>query len=204
MGRDIRERRARMRVKATGTVVVHAASGIARGRVRDLSGHAMCVEVATGSTADVTFWDPVEIELHLDGARQRWYRVSGHVARVLDAGELVIEFDGAPDDLDDVVQDQAVAELECSMTPHVVLVDPDPDRREAVAGTLRAAGCDVRLANGPLEAIACLDDSQLHASVIAIADTFPESIADQLRDFIAEHHPGADVVVLAMDPTRRN
>lgn len=191
---ETRERRAHARVQASGFVIVHTASGIARGRLRDLSGRAMYVEVTADASIGVDAWDRVETELHLDGEDQRWFRVSGQVARIHRGCDLVIEFEAAPHDLDDLVQDVVVAALETARTtPHAVVVDPDPIRRRACAAALRAAGCVVRQEIASVDVVAGFEDEE---PVIAIADTIPEETADGLRRFLAAVSPAAELVVV--------
>lgn len=194
--RRVAERRREPRAHATGTVVIHRARSVAKGRINDLSTRGLALELLRDEDGDgFDVGAPVEIDLHLDGARHRWLQVAGTVCR-RDGLALAVRLGDTPDELADLVQDQLVSALECCATPYVVLVDDDPARRARTAHRLRASGCLVREAHAPLEVIAHLDDSGVHPCVVAIAETLPAGSAEQLRAVLAQWHPHTRITIL--------
>jgi hypothetical protein len=75
------------------------------------------------------------------------------------------------------------------MLPRMILVDTVDGRRNKIASAFRNAGCHVTEASTPLEAIAHLGGSRFELGLIAIADTVPETVAEQLREFLLDEHP---------------
>jgi CheY-like chemotaxis protein len=79
---------------------------------------------------------------------------------------------------------------------HVLLVDPDAERRVAFAALLRRAGCRVAEATTPLEAIAHLGGSAIQSWVVVITSTVPASAMNDLRCFLGESDASIDVRVI--------
>lgn len=76
--------------------------------------------------------------------------------------------------------------------PHVLLVDPIGVRRRELATSLRATGRSVFEAATPLEAIRNLGHAPRH-QIVAIAETSPRSIGEELRAYVIREHIGVDV-----------
>src|SRR4029079_4895736 len=66
----------------------------------------------------------------------------------------------------------------------VVLIDATAERRGRIARAFRDSGCVVLEVSTPLEAIVRLGESQFEPELIAIADSHPSSISDDLRVFV--------------------
>ncbi len=181
------DRRAHARVAATGSVVVYPRYGASiRGRVVDLS--AGGVRFALD---EAPAWGPgveVEIELRLDGASYGWFRFSAVVARVAAGDETAVAFTAVPEAFATAIRGELRAAVAGSSALRVLLVDPDAPRRVVAAAALRAARCDVTEVATPLDAISYLEDSQAHPWIVAIADTSPTAIADELRTHVRAHH----------------
>lgn len=79
---------------------------------------------------------------------------------------------------------------------HVLLVDPVGERRREVATSLRAFGRRVTEAATPLEALYCLDEG-LPPHVMAIADTSPITIGEELRAYVIAEHGNVSVTRVA-------
>jgi CheY-like chemotaxis protein len=139
--------------------------------------------------------EPVEVELHLDRTGAMWLRFCGEVVRS-DHGELAISFTAVPLDFADVVQDVLVSALEGAALAHVLLVDPNAERRTPFAALLRRAGCRVAEVTTPLDAIAHLGGSAIHSWVVGIASTVPVSTAEDLQRFLTESDAPVDVRML--------
>jgi hypothetical protein len=191
------DRRQDIRVVANGSVIVHGRRRV-RGRLSDISSSGLRMQL-TASEPGCTCGDDVELEVHLDRAGATWLRFLGRVLRV-DQREIAILFTAVPLELAGVIRDVLVSTLEGSSVAHVLLVDANLERRVPFAALLRRAGCRVMDVATPLEAIAHLGGSAIESWVVAIADTTPASIAEELRRFLAETdaRPG-EVVALGKD-----
>jgi CheY-like chemotaxis protein len=181
------DRRATSRVAATGSVVVYPRYGTSiRGRIVDLS--AGGVRFALDESPA---WGPgveIEIDLRLAGAAYGWFRFSGIVARVAAGDETAVAFTAVPEAFANAVRSELRAAVAGADALRVLLVDPDGPRRVVAAAALRAARCDVTEVATPLDAISYLEDSQAHPWIVAIADTAPTSIADELRIHVRAQH----------------
>jgi hypothetical protein len=117
---------------------------------------------------------------------------------------MAIGFDAVPDDFEDCIQDELLAAVEHDILPRMILVDTVDGRRNKIAGAFRSAGCHVTEASTPLEAIAHLGGSRFELGLIAIADTVPETVAEQLREFLLDEHPGAHMVSIGRSAAHRD
>ena len=188
------ERRQDVRVVANGSVVVQGGVS-ARGRLLNVSSGGMRVRLAEGEPC-CPCGEQVGVELHLDRAGATWLRFRGEVVRS-DEREVAVHFTAVPLEFADVIQDALASVLEAAAVAHVLLVDENADRRVPFAALLRKAGCRVAEAATPLEAIAHLGGSAIERWVVVITDTVPTSIADELRQFLAESDaPPFDIVAL--------
>src|SRR5678816_42689 len=111
------------RVAASGTLVLKDRDHWMRARLVDLAVGGPRIRIAAGwvPLAGASVW----LALRLDG-RGSWLRAHGRVGPIeiaSGATELVVELDLVPTDFEDVIQDQLLAELECSRRRHVVIVD---------------------------------------------------------------------------------
>jgi PilZ domain len=187
------ERRRDVRVLASGSVLVRGHS-VVRGRLMNLSTGGLCLELADeGQTLAVA--EAVAVELHLDRVESRWLAFRGSVLRIA-GGRIALAFVEVPVAFGRVMSRAIASAIEAEATAHVLLVDPDIERRAAFAALMRRGECVVAEASTPLEAIAHLGGSAIEAWVIAIADTHPPSIANELRRFVGREYPRLEVVSL--------
>jgi hypothetical protein len=189
------ERRRSPRVNARGHVIFHGVS-CARGAIIDMSAHGVRVRMS-GRRARYLRSDRVTLELRLEGGCGGWSTLSGHVVRLDVGGEVMLALDEPPPDYDDAVQDQLLAVLEADAVQQVLLVDPIGWRRTKLAASMRVAGGHVREAATPLEALAHLGESRERFHVIAVADTVPATVAEELREYLHAEHAGIRVVRVA-------
>jgi PleD family two-component response regulator len=68
----------------------------------------------------------------------------------------------------------------------IILVDATPRRRAPVADAFRSAGYDVVEAATPAEAVMRLADSTDEPELIALAETLPETAAEELRELLLQ------------------
>jgi CheY-like chemotaxis protein len=178
-------------------VIVHARDTV-RGRLANISTGGMRLQLSDGEPPCVC-GEAVEIELHLDRAGATWLRFQGQVQRC-DDREVAIGFTAVPLEFAIVVEDALLSVREGAAMSHVLLVDANADRRVPFAALLRKTGCRVAEAATPLEAISHLGGSAIHSWVVAITDSTPASIADELRRFLTDTDaPPVDVVALGRD-----
>lgn len=187
------DRRQQVRVVANGSVIVHGRE-ITRGRLSNISGSGMLVRLGETEPHSRS-GEPVEVELHLDRTGATWLRFQGDVVRS-GQHEVAVSFTSVPLDFAEVVQDALVSALEGAKLPHVLLVDPDPERRGPFAALLRRAGCRVAEVATPLDAIAHLGSSSIHSWVVAISSTVPASTAGELQRHLADGDAPIDVRML--------
>ena len=190
------ERRHGGRVESTGTVILHGEPAI-HGRVLDVAVGGLSL-LAEGVTTPPELGTFVRLEVRFDG-HGRWLRLTGFVVRSDvrgTASAVVIRLRDAPPDFEDLVQDEILFALECALRRHVLLVDPARGRRELVAAAFRAVGCVVIEVSSPLEAIAAIDQSQLHLWGVVIGDTEIASRADELREFLSVTYPHVPLIVV--------
>jgi PilZ domain len=199
-----RERRRTMRVRSKGSVRFRHGAQRIRGRILDLSVGGICVRIEPPVGLGVYIGEPVHLEVRLD-ARARSCSLDGRVLRSLAAtGVIAVELNGIPSGFESCVADELVAAGKYDALPHMILVDIALGRRHAFARAFRSAGCHVTEVATPLEAIAQLGRSRFAPGVIAIADSVPESIAEDLRTFLGREHPDAHMVAIGRSNRHSN
>jgi CheY-like chemotaxis protein len=192
-----RELRRTMRVRSKGSVRIREGARLIRGRILDIGvgGISVRAEVPIGFASPVRM--PVRVDVSLDACSKR-FSLTGHVLRSRAATNVIaIEFDELPSGFEDFVQDELLAAVEHDALPRMILVDTVAKRRGVFANAFRGAGCSVTEVSTPLEAIAQLGQLRFEPGVIAVADSVPESIAADLREFLCEHHPEAHMVAIS-------
>ena len=68
-----------------------------------------------------------------------------------------------------------------------------------MADAFRSAGCTVSETSTPLEAIVRLGELDFEPDLIAIADSMPGAIADDLRRFVIRDHPRVKLVTIGAE-----
>lgn len=179
------EQRSTERVGVTGSVIV-GLGGVTHGRLVDLSAGGVRFELAPGSAPYVPGTTLV-IDVRLDGARFGWFRFVAVITRSM-ANETAATFTDVPAEFAEAVRCELRVAAAGVDTCGVLLVDVDTPRRILLAAALRITGFDVTEVATPLEAISYLDDSQARPWIVAIADTMPSSIADELRAHMRSAH----------------
>ena len=88
-----------------------------------------------------------------------------------------------------IAWDELLAAIAAGAASPVLLVDADRARRHGLAAELRNAGSHVDESATPLEALAALGAGGARPWLVAIADSEPAVIADELRAYVADAHP---------------
>jgi len=187
------ERRHGGRTGTSGTVILHLRGDAMHGRLVDLGIGGLSTDLDVPGACRIGA--PVVIDLRLDGGHAHWQRAAGRISRV-DGARVAVGFRTASAELEDLVQDELVAALDCARVPRVVVVDGNRRRRALVVAAFRAAGCRVFETFAPLGAVHVLDDSRLHAWIIAIADSSPAREARELRGFVRATYPAVRLVAI--------
>jgi hypothetical protein len=198
------ELRRAVRVRSKGSIRIHCGNRVIPGRIVDLAAGGISVRTELPIGLVCLIDQMVRVDLRLDACASRHFALLGRVLRVcIPARRMAIEFGAVPDDFEDCVQDELLAAVEQDALPRMILVDTVGGRRNKIANTFRNAGCHVTEASTPLEAIAHLGGSRFEPGLIAIADTVPESVAEQLREFLLDEHPGAHMVAIGRSAAHR-
>ena len=194
------ELRSALRVRSKGSIRIHCSNHVIRGRLVDMTVGGICVrtELPTGLIGE-----SVRVDLTLDAASKR-FALLGRVLRVsVPTRRVALGFDAAPEGFEDCVQDELLAAVKHDTLPRMILVDTAEARRSEIATAFRNAGCHVTEASTPLEAIAYLGRSRFEPGLIAIADSVPETVAEQLREFLLDEHPAAHMVSIGASAAHR-
>lgn len=179
------------RAPARGRVMIHG-NRPGRGTILDISATGVRFQLS-GAYGPYTKGELLELELRFDGSRGGWLTMRGHIVW-LDGGEIAVATDAAAPDLEDWIQAELLAMLEAADGADVLLVDSIPARRARTADSLRAVGRRVSEVATPLDVIDRLGESGCHPRLIAIADTVPSAIADELRAYVRREHPEIGLV----------
>jgi hypothetical protein len=188
------ERRQSIRITPKGTVILSSGGHIQRGRIANLGRRGMLV-ATTVTLPNRLLGRAVELQLRLDGQAAAWIRASGKILRIVSDG-VAIHFENIPGSLERAIDELSMAVRAHTRVLSAVLVDADPDRRTAIAEGFRAAGCRIVETSTPLEAIVRLGESSFEPDLIAIADSAPPGVADDLRRFVERNHPRAKLVTI--------
>ena len=192
-----RERRRHVRIAPKGSVTLRVGEQAQRGRIINLSQGGLFVAPTVGGYERL-LTRTVELELRLDGQLAQWQQASGHILRVDSAG-IAIELHPLSSDVARMLDEMSTASFARRRVMSMVLVDPEPPRRSVMAEAFRLAGCTVIEAATPLEAIVRLGESDFEPDVIAIADSMPSTIADDMRRFVMRNHPRVKLVTIGDD-----
>lgn len=196
------ERRRYTRIAPKGTVILHAAGHAQRGRITNLGEGGMLI--STHATApDRMLARAAEIEIRLDGMHAQWIHATGRIVRI-GADCIAVTFDKLPVPLVRLIDEMSTASRARLRVISVVLVDGDPQRRAVMAIGFRTAGCYVVETSTPLEALVRLGESTFEPDLVAIADSIPGTVADELRTFVERDHPRAKLVTIGdetIEPT---
>lgn len=192
------ERRAMPRIRPKGSVTLRWKDQPVRGRLVDLGPGGACVRIATELPRELVR-KLVDIDLRLDGRQATWLTLCGRVLRIDAEGRIAVAFDAVPPAFERMISDETDASRHEEGIRRVVLVDASRDRRAIIAAAFRAADCEVVDVSTPLEAIVRLGESRYDPKLIAIADSVPEWIADELRAFVHVEHPRARIVAIGAE-----
>lgn len=179
-------------------MVVHVSDQVQRGRIANLAIGGLLVTTATTAPAR---WlgRTARVELRLDGQEGDWLHGDGKVLRIL-ADRLAISLETRSPGLQRVIEELSGLSHAHSRVMHVVLIDDDVVRRTQMVTAFRGAGCTVVDAASPLEAIVRLGESMFEPDVIAIANSSPADISEELRTFVEREHPRAKLVAIGEAP----
>jgi CheY-like chemotaxis protein len=187
------ERRRHNRLTPKGTVIVRAGTYVLRGRVSNLSRSGVMSRTRT-TAPERLLGSQVEIDLRFDGLG-KWLECKGRLLRI-GANSLALSLDVVPPNFTRIVDDLHAGSDHHDRRLSVVLVESRPERRQEMTQAFRTAGCTVIDVSTPLEAIVRLGEAEFEPDLIAVADSLPSSISDELRRFVDTEHPQAMLVAV--------
>lgn len=175
-------------------MLVRAGTYLIRGRVADLSLGGLSATTVT-TVPERLLASAVEIELRFDGSERAWCELGGRLLRS-GATSLAVAFDRVPAGFAQTLEEMHDALHGRRRVLSIVLVDAEDARRTTLADGFRRACCNVIDTATPLEAIVRLGESHFEPDVIAIADSSPAAISDELRRFVGREHPRARILTI--------
>jgi hypothetical protein len=191
------ERRRHLRIAPKGSVTLRVGEHSRRGRIVNLSQGGVFIAPTVGAPERL-LGRTAQIELRLDGQLAKWYPASGQILRVDSAG-IAVELHEVSPPLVRLIDEMSTASFARLRVMSMVLVDPDASRRSVMAAAFRLAGCTVIETATPLEAIVRLGELDFEPDVIAVADSTPGTIADDMRRFVVRDHPRVKLVTIGND-----
>lgn len=135
----------------------------------------------------------VELALRLDGTDASWLQLNGRMLRI-GSSSIAFVLDVVPPSFTRIIDQALSRSQEHDRMLSVVLVDGALERRRVMAEAFEAGGCVVVEASTPLEAITRLGESHFEPDLVAIADSLPVAISEELRRFVGAEHPHAMLV----------
>ena len=200
-----REMRRAMRVRSKGSIQLRRGTRTIRGRVVDLSSGGVCLRADESIDVGELVGQHVAVALRFDASPPSLFALRGHVVRASsDTRFVAVALYDVTSEFEDRLRDEVVAACAYDAMPHVIIVDATVETRQLIASAFRAGGCQVTEVSTPSEAIAELDHGRFEPEVIAIADTVPESVADDLRAVIRHEHPEAHMVAIGTTAQHRD
>jgi len=188
------ERRRERRIAPKGAAVLRAGTYSLRGRIANLSRTGLAMTTPTTAPGRL-LGARVDISLRLDGGDSSWMELSGEILRI-GANSLAMALVTVLPAFTRIVDESTVSSQRNDRMLSIVLVDASSQRRSAMADGFRAAGCTVLEVTTALEAIVRLGESEFEPDLIAVADSQPASISDEIRRFVEVDHPRARLVTI--------
>lgn len=188
------ERRQSVRLCPKGTVSIRTSDYEVRGRVANISAGGVSVTTLVTAPARLLACT-AELELRFDTQQAGWLRLAGKISRI-GATSIAIGFDVVPPGFARVIDEALTASNGRDRILSIVIVDATTERRLRMAEGFRAAGCAVVDVSTPLEAIVRLGEFHFEPDLVAVADSVPSLIADEMRRFVDLEHPRAKLVTI--------
>lgn len=191
------ERRRHVRIEPKGTVILLDDDFPHGGRIANLSSGGLLASTIL-KAPECLLAREIQMRLRLDGQLAEWLPVTGRVTRIA-TDSIAIAFDQLPEALVRMIDQMSGQSRAHARVMSVVLVDADAIRRSLMASVFRAVGCTVVETSTPLEVIVRLGESSFEPDLIAVADSMPSTVADDLRRFVERDHPQAKLVTIGND-----
>lgn len=188
------ERRSDQRIAPKGTAILRADTYMLRARIANLSRSGLLITTRT-TAPERLLGARVEVSLRLDGPDSSWFELGGQILRI-GASSLAMALVTVPPAFTRIVDDTIRRSQRNDRMLSIVLVDASSKRRIAMADGFRSAGCTVLDVTTALEAIVRLGESEFEIDLIAVADSQPASISDEIRRFVEVEHPSARLVTI--------
>lgn len=195
------DRRLSPRIAAVGTAVVHGEQPSLRARIVDIAAGGVLVQTPHATSLAPWRDRAVSVDIRLDGRTGHWLTAIGRVCRLEPAtGQIAVRFETVPTELQDLLESEVTAFDDGTEQQHVILVRGPSDRDDSIAQLFRAAGCHVDEVSSTRDALTRLGKSRYAPELIVLDDALPEQLAEELRDYLCDGHPGARVAVMGSEP----
>lgn len=195
-----RRRDQRISPKGTATVrIVRVNPYVLQGRIGNMSRGGLVITTRT-TAAQRILGARVDVSLRLDSSEASWFELGAQVLRI-GAGSIAMSLLTVPMGFTQFIDDALGRSERNDRMLSIVLVDATAPRRVAMADAFRMAGCTVIDVATPLEAIVRLGESHFEPDLIAIADSQPATISDEIRRFVETDHPAARLVTINDEAT---
>jgi CheY-like chemotaxis protein len=194
------ERRRDQRISPKGTIILRSGrvdTHTLQGRIANLCLNGLSMTTRTSAPERLLGAD-VELSVRLDGRDSSWFELGGHILR-LGATSLAMALVTVPSSFTQMIEEAVGNSHRNDRMLSIVLVDAMAERRRAMAEGFRSGGCTVIEVSTPLEAIVRLGESHFEPDLIAIADSNPGTISDEMRRFVETEHPRARLVTIGDD-----
>ncbi len=192
------ERRTASRVTLKGTTIIRSGNYLLRGRISNLSRGGVCAITRT-TAPERLLRTQVEIMMRLDASDSAWLECKGRLVRI-GATTMAMTLEATPPGFFRMLDEMHAASDRNDHQISVVLVDEDLERRKGMVLAFRAANCQVIDAATPLEAIVRLGEADFEPHLIAVADSLPTSVSEELRRFVENEHPRTMLVAIGLAP----
>ncbi len=163
-----------------------------RGIAIDLSLGGLRMRTAPGTACPAIGCAGV-VEMHLATG---WHRLRVKVVRS-GFDEIALHFQDVAAAVEDAIEDEVVACIEAARKPHIIVVDPSPDRRHRVAESLRIAGCDPVEAATPLEAIGIVERECGSIRGMTVSESLTQTGADEFCEYVSQSNPEIQLRLIA-------
>jgi hypothetical protein len=191
------ERRRDFRISPKGTAilrVVRTDPYVLQGRIANLSRGGLVITTRT-TAAQRILGARLDVSLRLDSGESNWFELGAHILRI-NANSIAMALLTVPAGFLQFVDDTVTRSIRNDRMLSIVLVDATAPRRAAMADAFRSGGCTVIDVATPLEAIVRLGESHFEPDLIAIADSHPAAISDEIRRWVETEHPAARLVTI--------
>jgi hypothetical protein len=191
------ERRRNPRISPKGTAMIRLVRSEQyqlQGRIANISQSGLLVVTRT-TAPERLLGARLDVSLRFDNAAAQWFEVGAQIVRI-GANSIAMSLLTMPAGVVEIIEEAMNGSIRNDRMLTLVLVDATEWRRVAMAEAFRSGGCTVIDVATPLEAIVRLGESRFEPDLIAVADSQPAAISDEIRRFVEAEHSKARLVTI--------